>query len=241
MQKKILISILIFINFSLQSHNWWNSKKIKGNGNVITKARTLTDFDGITLEGAFNIVLVNGNENKITIEGEENIIPYIITEVKNSVLRVYLQKNTNINTTKKLTISIPFKEIKSVSLNGSGSIASEKQIKTNTFSLNLNGSGNINLNLESSSVETSISGSGNIKLTGITNNLKCFTTGSGNLNAYDLKTEQLKVTITGSGNLKVNVKNKIEADIIGSGNIYYTGNTKHIDSNIIGSGSLIKK
>jgi hypothetical protein len=56
-------------------------KKIKGNGKRVTVNRTTSTYDGFAVGGSFNIILVKGNEGKITIEGEENIIPFIETEI----------------------------------------------------------------------------------------------------------------------------------------------------------------
>jgi hypothetical protein len=38
----------------------------------------------------------------------------------------------------------------------------------------------------------------------------------------------------------VNVENRLEATIIGTGNIYYLGNPSVLKENIIGSGKLIR-
>jgi len=241
MKKIIITNLLILISLSLQSQSWWNTKKINGNGNIISQKRTIENFDKIIMGGSFNIILVDKNDHKITIEGEENIIPYITTEVRRNTLKVNFKENTNINLTKRLTIFIPVEEIEEISLNGSGNITSEKKIKTNAFSLNLNGSGNVNLALETASLTTSISGSGNINLKGITDKLTSSISGSGNLNAYNLTVDELTSKITGSGNTKTTVATIIDATIIGSGSIYYKGTAKYIDSNIVGSGDVVER
>ncbi|QTE23659.1 head GIN domain-containing protein [Polaribacter cellanae] len=243
MNKKIILTCLIFtIAFSMNAQNWWgNSKKIKGNGNVVTVNRTTPNFDGVTAGGSFDVILVKGKEGNIKIEGEENIIPYIKTEVKRNTLKINYKKNTNIRTTKRLTITVFYNDIESVSLGGSGNISSKEKITARDFNASLGGSGKIDLHIQAKEVSASIGGSGDIDLKGNTTKLTCSIAGSGSIRAFDLKTDEVKATVAGSGSIKTTVKSKIKAKIVGSGNLYYKGNPSHINTKSVGSGSVIDR
>ncbi len=242
MKKTIITTLVILLSFSVQSQNWWNgSKKVKGNGNVITKIRTVNSFNEVSVGGSFDVNLVDDKEGRITIKGEENLIPYIITEVQNGNLKVKFKKNYNIRTTEKLVINIGFKNLKSISLGGSGNVSVMKRISTEKLSLSIGGSGNIKADVNTSTIKTSIGGSGSIKLAGNTQNMNCSIAGSGNIKAYSLKTEELKASIAGSGNVQINVSNKIKASVVGSGSIYYKGSPEFIDTKSVGSGNVINK
>lgn len=241
MKKQLLTTVIILASISINAQSWWNSKKIKGNGNVITKTRSIDKFDKVNVGGSFEVNLVDGNEGEIMLEGEENILPYIETTVKNGKLNVQFKENINIKTTERLVITIPFESIHAVSLGGSGNINVKKRIKSDEASFNIGGSGNITANVDANTVKTSIGGSGNIKLKGNTNNFKCSIAGSGSVNAYELDTNSLKASIAGSGSVQTTVSSKIKASIVGSGSVYYKGNPKNIDTSSIGSGDVIDK
>lgn len=243
MHKKILLtSLILTITFAVNAQDWWgNSKKIKGNGNVVTVNRTTSDYDGVSAGGSFDVILVKGKEGKITIEGEENIIPYIETEVSGNTLKIKYKKNVNVRTTRRLTVTVPFKSLNSVSLGGSGKIKSKDLIKTSDFSASLGGSGDIELQVDADNVKASIGGSGNINLTGSTNEFTCSIAGSGSIRAYELKTDEINAKVAGSGSIKTTVKSKIKAKIVGSGSVYYKGNPTHIDSKSVGSGDIIDR
>ncbi|MGY0427280.1 MAG: head GIN domain-containing protein, partial [Polaribacter sp.] len=232
MNKKIIVtSLILSIAFSINAQSWWgNSKKIKGNGKIVTINRTTADYDGVSIGGSFDVVLVKGKEGNITIQGEENIIPYLETKVSGNTLKIKYKKNTNIRTTKKLTITVTFMDIKSVALGGSGNISSKGLIKNESLKVSLGGSGNITLKVNTNTIKASIGGSGNIHLNGTAHNLKCSIAGSGSIRAFGLQTDEIKATIAGSGSIKTTVKTKIKANIVGSGNLYYKGNPTHIDS-----------
>ncbi len=243
MNKKILLtSLILTISFAVNAQNWWgNSKKIKGNGKVITVKRTTSDYDGITVGGSFDVILIKGKEGKISIEGEENIIPFIETEISGNKLKIQFKKNTNIRTTKRLTVTVTFSDIESVALGGSGNISSDDLIKSSDLNVSIGGSGNITLKVNSDSLRASIGGSGNINLVGISNELNCSIAGSGSIKAYELKTDEVSANIAGSGSVKTTVKTKIKAKLVGSGSIYYKGNPKYIDSKSVGSGSVVDR
>jgi hypothetical protein len=241
MKKQLITIVLILLSVTVNSQSWWNSKKIKGNGKVTTETRKISSFNKVNVGGSFDVYLVDGTEGKLTLEGEENILKYIETEVKNGKLNVHFKQNTNIKTTKKLIVTIPFEKIESVALGGSGNVIAKKRIKADEVSFSLGGSGNIIASVDANTVKASIGGSGNIKLKGKGDNLKCSIGGSGNVKAYDLKTSSLKASIAGSGDVSATVNNRIKATIVGSGSIYYKGKPSDIDKTALGSGSVIDR
>ncbi|WP_438988650.1 head GIN domain-containing protein [Polaribacter sp.] len=243
MTKKILLaSLFIAFSFSVNAQSWWgNNKKVKGNGTIIIEKRTTSNYDAITVGGSFDVVLIKGTEGNITLKGEENIIPLIETEISGGTLKIKYKKNTNVKTTRRMVVTVTVSEIESIALGGSGNIISKTELISDDFSVSLGGSGNIELGINADETNVNIGGSGNIDLKGITNNLKCAIAGSGSIRAYNLTTSEINATIAGSGSVKATVKNKIKANLIGSGSIYYKGNPKQIDSKSIGSGSIIEK
>ena len=243
MKNKIAItSIFLALTFAVNAQNWWGGKnRIKGNGRVITTTRTISDFDDVSVGGSFEVLLVKGKEGKIVIEAEENIIPYIETEVNGDHLKIQYKKNTNISTSKRVTVTVYFEEINGVSMGGSGRISSDDIMKAKRFKVNIGGSGKINLHLAADKVFSSIGGSGDIILKGEANEVNCKVAGSGSVKGYELTTDELQATIAGSGSIKMTVKTKINAKVVGSGSIYYKGNPKYIDTKSVGSGNVIDR
>lgn len=239
--KKLLLTLLILSSLSTFSQSWWNSKKVRGNGNITTEKRSVGSFDEVSVGGFFDVILVSGKEGKLTLEGEENILPYIVTEVKGGNLKIKTKENVNLKTTRKLTITVPFEDIEGASIGGSGNIIAKKTIRGKNLSFSIGGSGNIKAEVKAQSVKTAIGGSGNIKLKGSTDKLKCSIAGSGNIKAYDLSTNTLKVNVAGSGDVEASVKERIKANVVGSGSVYYKGDPKYIDTNSLGSGDVIKR
>jgi len=235
----LTFATLLFINIS--HAQWWgNGEKIKGNGKVTTITRTTTDYDGISCAGSFDYILVSGTEGKITIEGEENLLQYVITEVKDNKLIVKTEKNINLSpsSNKTIKITIPFKDIDNVSLAGSGDLTNTDTIKATDLKVSLAGSGDVVLTVETNNVKGSLAGSGDLTLKGNTNNLEANIAGSGDFHGFNLQSNITEVSIAGSGDARVVSNESLKARVSGSGDIEYKGNPKTEDSKVAGSGSI---
>ena len=237
-QSILIIACLLFASTSCAQ---WG-KSIKGNGNMTTVTRTTSDYDGVKCAGSFDYVLVEGTEGKITIEGEENLIEYIITEIKNGSLVVKVKNDVNLKTSrnKSIKITIPFKEIENVSLAGSGDLWNDNVLASDNLDISLTGSGDIILNIKASKTKASITGSGDVTLKGTTNVLEASVTGSGDFHGFDLEVNDTDVSVTGSGDAKVVCNENLKARVTGSGDIVYKGNPKTEDTKVSGSGSIKK-
>lgn len=220
-------------------------KKIKGNGKVVTEERTTGSYEGVAVSGWFDVELVDGTEGALTIKGEENLLEYIITEVKDGDLVIRVEKGVQIQPSSwknggAVLITVPVEKISSVSLSGSGDIVGKKKLQATDFYTSMSGSGDITLDVEADSMEASMSGSGDMSLSGKAGNFEVRISGSGDVNAFGLEADTVEATVSGSADIEVTVHEMLKARVSGSGNIEYKGNPKKIDSKSSGSGDITK-
>ncbi len=84
-------------------------------------------------------------------------------------------------------------------------------------------------------------GSSDIELSGKTNNLTVTVAGSGDLDAYNLTAVSASVTNSGSADITLNVVDKLQARLNGSGDVTYRGDPAKVDVKSNGSGEVYKK
>ena len=207
----VIIIIIFFIKNNLTKNN------IQGSGNIISESRELNNFTSIILLGSIDVNIKTSESNNCVVVADDNLIPYIKTEVVNNKLNISL--NESYSSEEKLVVNINTPNYDEVSLSGSGNI-NILDFKNNNLSLNISGSGNITGNGE---VETLV-----VKING-----------SGNLMSNEIKSKSATITINGSGDGEVFASDSISAKINGSGNIKYFGNPENVDSIINGSGDII--
>lgn len=239
MNKSIVLLAALMLS-NVTHAQWWGNEKVKGNGNMSIETRTTGDYDGIKCAGSMDFILVAGAEGKIKIEGEENLLKHIITEVKNGNLIVKVEKGINLRPSwnETIKITIPFKDISEVSLAGSGDLWNEDKITATDFDVSLAGSGDIVLAIETTSVEGSIAGSGDLTLKGSTNNLVAKVAGSGDFHGFGLQANNTVVSVAGSGDAQVVSNVSLKARVAGSGDIEYRGKPDREDTKVSGSGSI---
>ncbi|WP_225036215.1 head GIN domain-containing protein [Winogradskyella sp. SM1960] len=233
------ITVLIFLlSTTLVSAQWGKSKRIKGDGNIITSTATTASYNAIKTAGSMDFQLIKGKEGNISIKGDSNLIPYIITEVKNNALLVKIKKGYNLKPTETIVITIPYESISAVSLAGSGDVENSGIIEANHFKVSLAGSGDIDLQIASKTIESTLAGSGDIELKGKTTNLTTTIAGSGDFDGDDLNSTNVDATISGSGDISVHCNGELKVRISGSGDVKYSGNPTKKDTKISGSGSV---
>lgn len=237
--KKLLTLSLALFTIAATNAQW--GKKIKGNGKVVTIERSVGNYDAVASAGWFDVELVAGTEGELTLKGEENLLEYIKTEVKDGKLVIKTEKGVNLspsNWKSGILITVPIEDVGAVSLSGSGDVVSKTTIKTDNFKASVAGSGDISLSVEANTVKTSLSGSGDIVLSGNAKNFEVSVAGSGDIKAYDLEADYVDATVSGSADIKVTAKEELRARVSGSGDISYKGNPKKIDSKTSGSGDI---
>ena len=229
----LVVSILFITGCTAQ-----NRGRVKGNGNVIHKTKDVGSFEEIGVSGAFDIYLVKGKEGHLDIKIEDNLLPYLVTEVDNGQLKIKWKKGTSISTRKGVVITVQFESINGVGLTGSGDIVSKDLIKADHFKVAISGSGDMDLEVESNSLRAAVSGSGDIVLKGSTKSFEAAVAGSGDISAFHLKSDNAEIKVSGSGDVELTVQNELKARVSGSGDISYKGNPKIQDIKVSGSGDV---
>ena len=237
MRKTLTLALALLVG-TISYAQW---RKIKGNGKTVTIERSVGEYDYVALAGWFDVELVDGNEGEIRLRGEENLLEYIKTEVKDGKLTIKQRKGFNLKPSswnEGITITVPIESIDGVSLSGSGDIVGKTTLQSDNFKTSISGSGDISLTVEAKSIDASMSGSGDMNLSGKTTDFEVSVSGSGDIRAYDLAADFVDAQVSGSADIKVTATQMLKARVSGSGDITYKGNPKKIDTKSSGSGDI---
>ncbi len=238
--KTLAALCLTFLCAGAANAQWWGEKTIRGNGKITTETRTVGNYDELSVAGSFEVELVLGEEGKITVEADENLMTYIETETEGDKLKIRAQEGIRLKPSRQIRLVVSFESLSKISLAGSGNIQSKNPIKTEKFTANLAGSGKIIVTVAAALVKGKIAGSGIIQLDGKADELNGDIAGSGDIAAFDLKADTVTVSIAGSGKAQVFCKEMLKTRITGSGDVIYKGAPRQEDSKVIGSGKIYK-
>jgi hypothetical protein len=213
---------------------------IEGSGNVETESREASGFDSVEFSNMGRVVLVGGEVEGVTVRADDNILPYLVTEVRGDVLHIGMTPRGSaaiMRPTEPVVFTVTFTEISALSLSGSGSIE-VAGLETPFLELSLSGSGTITIaDLVGGQVRSSLSGSGVLSLTGTADAQTLDVSGSGGYHAQGLATRDTRVSLSGSGVIDVNADETLSVNITGSGLVRYAGEPRVTES-ISGSGRV---
>jgi hypothetical protein len=192
---------------------------VQGSGIKASETRETGEFTGIELNGSMDVSVTVGDKTTVTVEGDDNLLELVVTEVSNGTLTISNQGSYSTQIGIKLVVTTP--KLDSASVTGSGDI----QIKE----------------LKASDFEALISGSGSITAAGAADRLELSITGSGDVHLGALPAKEVSAEISGSGSAQVQVTESLSVAITGSGSVTYSGNPRSVEKSIQGSGSVQAK
>ncbi|HUX58689.1 MAG TPA: head GIN domain-containing protein [Bacteroidales bacterium] len=214
-------------------------KTVYGNNDVVTKERKAESFTGIKVSTGIDVYLTQGNNEAISVEADENLHEYILTEVKGEVLYVYT--DVNIRKAERKRVYVTMKEIKSIKTSSAGDVVGETAVKTDRLELSASSAGDIKLEVYANEIDADISSSGDITLSGEAEMLEADLSSAGDLNAFNLKVREADISVSSAGDADINVTDKIKARASSAGDINYKGDPKYIDVHTSSAGGIHKR
>ena len=217
-KKPLFVFIILMFVQSACSFGTIVPNTVVGSGKVISEARNVSGFSSVELQGSANVDVTLGNSESVIVTADDNILPLIETNVQNGQLIIRDKANTNINPSSPVRVNVTIQALKGITLSGSGKI-NVSQMTGDSLMINLSGSGSITVTGAVTAVNISLPGSGNISCGG-------------------LLTKSAKVKLDGSGDIEIYASQSLDAGILGSGSIRYSGNPAQVSKSIVGSGNI---
>ncbi len=215
-------------------------RSVRGNGNVVKEERPASFFDGLSVSSSIDVFLSQGDKESIVVETDENLQEYLVTEIKNGVLRVYFD-NVSIHNPTSKKVYVTMKEVRSLRTSSAGDIIGQTPVRGDEVELGSSSAGNIRLELYARSVKVNISSSGDITLTGEAETLNANLSSAGNLNATGFRVNDAGLSVSSAGDAEVFVTHKLVARASSAGDIIYWGNPEYIDAHSSSAGKIRKR
>jgi outer membrane lipoprotein-sorting protein len=193
--------------------------KVRGNGELVSKNVSVTDFNSIDASGAFRIIVGFGEKPSVEIITDSNLMKFVEVKVRNE--KLFLSTRKNLSPTKSLTVKV---------------------VTSTLYSVDLSGANNMIVNgIDSEVFALDISGAAEAKLIGRVDLFKVDLSGAADLDAEKLISKTTKIQVSGAANATVNVSNALYADVTGAADLVYVGSPMIIRQKVSGAGSIRKK
>jgi hypothetical protein len=237
MKTKSLLLIIAFLGCGTLAFSG-PAKRIKGSGNVIKETRHLDTFHAIDVGGAFEVELIKSNEEKIIIETDDNIMPYIKTRVSGGELDI--DNTEDINNPTELKLTIYYKSIDEIDISGAASLYSADILEASNFEMDCSGASEITLKLDVGSFDADFSGASKMEFEGKVKSAEFDLSGASVLRAYGLEINDLELDASGAATVKVLVIDRISIEASGASSVRYKGDPS-IELNGVSGASSVRK
>ena len=212
MKKIKLIGALPLLILLSTGCDW---KGIRGNGNIKTESRPVTAFARVEAGGFYELEWHPGAPS-FSLTTDENLLAHIQTSIEGKVLKIKMQHSFAPTDAIKIVITSP--TLTGASFSGALNFDAT-QLSGGPFAL-----------------ETS--GAAKVTLAGKVDRLLASLTGASKLQAAELSTADVELSVTGAGKADVTASNLLRASITGAGKVSYGGQPKSVEKKITGAGKI---
>lgn len=191
---------------------------LKGSGTMAKENRNLGSFHAIEIEIPAELAISAGGSPQLSIETDDNILPHVITAVKDGVLKI--SSDGNLNGLTKMTVDAKAPSIDRLTINGATK-THLNGLSGNAFALAANGASEITANGKVDKLAATLSGAGRLK-------------------SFELAVREATLTIDGAGNAQVNASDTLAVTVNGAGTVQYKGDPR-LTQAIHGVGSITRQ
>ncbi len=238
--KSLISNTLLFVSITVSALSYGCRPGLNGSGTLARQDRIVQVPSRIDIGGSVQAFVTKSNVASVVVEAEDNLLPFVRTEVSGDTLRVFTTQA--LNPTKTITIRITSPVLEELDISGT------VQAVTRGYrgeSLDIHTSGASNLEIADVTTRTLVidaSGASHVTFsTGATehsNQLTIHASGSSDVNLEPLRATTVAATASGSSRVDVHPLDRLTAQASGAAIVTYGPRPKTLDVSTSGTGSI---
>jgi hypothetical protein len=210
---------------------------VTGNGDVVEETREISeDFTAVSASEGLDVFVTQGEDFKIRVEADENVIDLIGTDIRDGKLKIHAIENIG-RATKKIYVSLP--EVTSLEASSGADLIGEGLIEADKVSLDSSSGAGLKVEIVADQIEADCSSGANIRLGGRANLFYADASSGSDIKAIDLEAKVCRANASSGADIRVNVTQELTADASSGADIGYSGDPR-VDSRKSASGSVYK-
>jgi hypothetical protein len=217
-----------------------SGERISGSGKVVLENRPIADFDSLALFSSGRIILTQGTAPSLSVETDDNLLPYIRTTVEGGALEITTERDGrshNLDPTGEIVFRLGVTDLTDISLFGAGRIEAGT-LTAERLDIQVLGSGDIAIEaLTADVLDVSVPGHADLEFAGAATSQSISWMGAGTYDGSALQTESAEVDILGAATITVWATETLDITITGSGTVEYYGQPQ-LDQRITGAGDI---
>jgi hypothetical protein len=188
---------------------------VRGTGVSASEVRAVDPFERVEAEDRLELVVEVGAGPLVTVHGDENLLPYVVVEVRGERLVVEVLDGYQLEPPPRVEVQAP----RLAGFAGTGLVSARL------------------VGVDAPELDLALVGSGDVEASGRAGRVRLESTGSGDVDLSHLVAVEAEVRATGSGDVRVHATERLVVRAVGSGEVVYRGEPR-VDAKRLGSGSV---
>ncbi len=210
---------------------------VKGNGDVITKKRKISDdFSRVEISRGLDVYLTKSKDVSLEIEADENLHELIQTEVKDGVLKITSSKNIWSASAKKVHLHVD--HLSDIGINSGADVRTRNTFVSDELRLSISSGASAEMDLNVENLSCNISSGADIKLSGEAENFTVSSSSGSDVKAYELNARNCRADASSGSDIKLKATETIDARATSGADIRYKGNPRVIEKEDNSGGSV---
>lgn len=216
--------------------------RVRGSGPVGSENRTVAgSFNSVDVSAPLDvqITIQEGATASVQLNGYENLLKEIKTEIRNNTLRIYTPDGLRMATDKPLTAMVTVPSLAGLDLSGASKADVKGRISGDVFSVDISGMGAVHIaEVNTTKLDVDVSGAGDVSVeSGTVQEASYSVSGTGDISAYGVQAKSAAAAVSGAGSIDLTATETLDAAISGAGSVKYKGHPK-MSQHVSGAGSL---
>ena len=196
-------------------------------GRITTEVRNTSTFTGLDIESGIRVTVTAGNTEKVEIEAREGYQPYILTEVRNNTLRVYIDRRLNNRRGSDIQAFITMRTLDYVSASGGSRVTTSDMFRPDRFDVSLSGGSYLRVPITTNTITVDASGGSEASISGSAQRINADElSGGSRLLAADLRVNYCTIDASGGSTADVNVSDELNVRASGGSIVRYKGSPR---------------
>jgi hypothetical protein len=219
------------------------AKSQNSESQIVKQDRTTTEFKGIKASNAVEVFLTQSDKTSITVETYSDKQEIVKTEVKDGILKIFINGKFNRNTSPKVYVSCP--KIEFITGSKASSVKCETAVKSEKLNIDFGSAASLDGNFEAKEINCDFSSGASAKITvatselyvksssgssadliGTTDKFLLESSSGSQINAFELNTKKCTAKVSSGSEVNINVDEELIGDASSGSQITFKGNAK---------------
>jgi hypothetical protein len=211
--------------------------RIGGSGRIVTKAIPVSSFSNLQVGSSFEVNVSFGDQEALTLHIDDNLTDHVDAGVSGGSLHIGLKPRTSVHDV-TLKADVTARSLTSIELSGASRVHLSSEFSGRSVELTASGASRVDGSLRMDEVDLSLSGASNATLSGNVARLVVSGSGASRLEALELQSTDLEISLSGASEASVSVSGTISAEVSGASNLRYKGSPRFTKKEISGASGI---